>query len=56
MNSMNAMPNVQKLLAEQGTTYNKHYCANALCCPSRVSLLTGKAVQYVDSHNPPNKE
>ncbi|KAF2260108.1 putative arylsulfatase [Lojkania enalia] len=32
MNSIDVMPNVQKFLAEQGTTYNKHFCTNALCC------------------------
>lgn len=45
MKSMEVMPNVQKLLADHGTTYNKHFCTNALCCPSRVNILTGKAVQ-----------
>jgi arylsulfatase A-like enzyme len=45
LKSMDVMPNVQNLLTDQGTFYNKHFCTNALCCPSRVSLLTGKAVQ-----------
>ncbi|KAJ5152395.1 hypothetical protein N7492_010690, partial [Penicillium capsulatum] len=43
MNSLDAMPNVKSLIGEHGTTYNSHYCTVALCCPSRVSLLTGKA-------------
>lgn len=43
MNSIEYMPNVQKHIRDQGTTYTRHFCTVALCCPSRVSLLTGKA-------------
>ncbi|CAG8930847.1 unnamed protein product [Penicillium salamii] len=43
MDSLSYMPNVKKHLIDQGTYYQKHYCTVALCCPSRVSLLTGKA-------------
>ncbi|EXJ71432.1 uncharacterized protein A1O5_05240 [Cladophialophora psammophila CBS 110553] len=41
---MDYMPNVQNLLASNGTTFSNHYCTTALCCPSRVSLFTGKCV------------
>ena len=44
MNSMEYMPHVNTLLGANGTTYQKHYCTQALCCPSRTSLLTGKCV------------
>lgn len=37
---------VDKYLAKEGTTFSRHYCTTALCCPSRASILTGKA-----SHN-----
>ena len=53
MNSMDAMPNVKSLLADNGITYNRHYCTNALCCPSRASILTGKCTQSV--HRKPTK-
>ena len=48
MNSIQYQPSVQKEFAEQGTFFNKHYCTIAICCPSRVSFLTGKAAhKYV---------
>ncbi|KAK5173343.1 uncharacterized protein LTR77_002024 [Saxophila tyrrhenica] len=43
LDSMSVMPNVQKLLGEEGVTYSKHYCTVAWCCPSRVNFLTGRA-------------
>ncbi|KAK5090782.1 hypothetical protein LTR05_000959 [Lithohypha guttulata] len=43
MNSIDYQPLVQKYFKEQGTTFTSHYCTIAQCCPSRVSLLTGKA-------------
>ncbi|CAI6341932.1 unnamed protein product [Periconia digitata] len=43
LDSTDYMPFVQKHLGEQGTFYQRHYCTIAVCCPSRVSLLTGKA-------------
>ena len=43
MNSLDYMPTVQELIADHGTTYTRHYCTVALCCPSRVSLWTGRA-------------
>jgi N-acetylglucosamine-6-sulfatase len=42
LNSMAYMPNVIQSIAYEGTTFNSHYCTVSLCCPSRVSLLTGK--------------
>lgn len=43
MNSLAYQPSVQKHFAEQGTWFQKHFCTVSQCCPSRVSLLTGKA-------------
>ena len=43
MSSIQYQPSVQKHFAEEGTFFSKHYCTIAICCPSRVSLLTGKA-------------
>ncbi|KIW91278.1 uncharacterized protein Z519_08174 [Cladophialophora bantiana CBS 173.52] len=42
LDSMQYMPNVLDLIAKEGTTYQQHFCTVAQCCPSRVSLLTGK--------------
>jgi arylsulfatase A-like enzyme len=33
-------------IVDKGVSYNRHYCTTALCCPSRLSLWTGKL-----SHN-----
>jgi N-acetylglucosamine-6-sulfatase len=51
-----AMPNTLSLLGERGITFNRYYVSYPLCCPSRVSLLTGR---YAHNHNdrgnvPPN--
>ncbi|KAI1351769.1 Arylsulphatase [Xylaria sp. FL0043] len=43
LNSLEYMPFVKKHLIEKGTSFNKHYCTTAICCPSRVTLWTGKA-------------
>lgn len=43
LDSVKHQPSLQKHFAQEGTWFKKHYCTIALCCPSRVSLLTGKA-------------
>lgn len=43
MDSIQYQPAIQKHFAEEGTFFSKHYCTISICCPSRVSLLTGKA-------------
>ncbi|KAF4963398.1 hypothetical protein FZEAL_10938 [Fusarium zealandicum] len=43
LGSLDFMPLLRKHITEQGTTYRKHYCTVAICCPSRVNLLTGQA-------------
>ena len=50
------MPNTLNLIAASGVTFNRYYVSYPLCCPSRVSLLTGR---YAHNHNvrgnvPPN--
>ncbi|KAF2225292.1 alkaline-phosphatase-like protein [Elsinoe ampelina] len=42
LGSLNYQPAVRQQFREQGTYFEKHYCTIAVCCPSRVSLLTGK--------------
>ena len=42
------MPNTLDLIAKRGMTFNRYYVPYPLCCPSRVSLLTGR---YAHNHN-----
>lgn len=44
---MEYMPNVQRLLVEQGTTFTRAYSPYPLCCPARATFLTG---QYPHNH------
>ncbi|KAF2704668.1 Arylsulphatase [Pleomassaria siparia CBS 279.74] len=55
MQSLDYLPLIKKHLLDQGTFYRKHFCTVAICCPSRVSLLTGKAAHNtnVTDVNPP---
>ncbi len=39
MQSLNYMPYVRKHITEKGTSFRRHFCTTALCCPSRVTLL-----------------
>jgi arylsulfatase A-like enzyme len=41
------MPNVRRLLAEQGTTFTEGIAPTPICVPARASLLTGK---YAHNH------
>lgn len=42
MDSLSYQPSVQNQFWKQGIFYSKHFCTMAQCCPSRVSMLTGK--------------
>ncbi|KPM43228.1 Arylsulfatase [Neonectria ditissima] len=43
LGSLDYQPLLKKYLRDHGTTFSNHFCTIALCCPSRVSLWTGKA-------------
>jgi N-acetylglucosamine-6-sulfatase len=43
MDSLEHMPLVNKHLIDRGTVFKRHFCTTAVCCPSRATLLTGKA-------------
>jgi arylsulfatase A-like enzyme len=42
------MPNTLNLIAKRGVTFTRYYVSYSLCCPSRVTLLTGR---YAHNHN-----
>lgn len=51
-----AMPNTLDLIGKRGMSFNRYYIPYPLCCPSRVSLWTGRYSHNnnVRGNNPPN--
>jgi arylsulfatase A-like enzyme len=47
LDTIASMPNLQRLLVDQGLTLSDFFVTNALCAPSRATLLRG---QYTHSH------
>jgi N-acetylglucosamine-6-sulfatase len=47
LTDLQSMPNVQKLLVRQGTSFSNAITSFPLCCPSRASFLTG---QFAHNH------
>lgn len=47
MNSLDTMPRTRAWLTEQGASFSSFFVTQALCCPSRASILTGR---YVHNH------
>jgi hypothetical protein len=42
MDSVDYMPLLKRHVIDHGTFYKRHYCSTAICCPSRVTLWTGR--------------
>src|SRR5207237_4631065 len=40
-NTLSVMPNVKQALVDHGVRFTNGYVSNAICCPSRTSILTG---------------
>ncbi|CAG7922101.1 unnamed protein product [Penicillium olsonii] len=55
LDSLSYTPLTMKHMANKGTTFSNHFVTTALCCPSRVSLLTGRLAHNtnVTDVNPP---
>jgi N-acetylglucosamine-6-sulfatase len=47
MNHSMAMPETHRLVRDNGVSLTRFYISNAICCPSRVTFLTG---QYSHNH------
>jgi arylsulfatase A-like enzyme len=45
LGSLSFMPYLKEHVIDRGLQFKRHYCTVALCCPSRVSLWTGKAAR-----------
>jgi arylsulfatase A-like enzyme len=45
--TLRAMPNTLDMIAKRGMTFSRYYVSYPLCCPSRVTLLTGR---YAHNH------
>jgi arylsulfatase A-like enzyme len=42
MNSVEYMPHVRTRIREKGIDFTNHFVTTALCCPSRVTLFSGR--------------
>ncbi|KAF4434834.1 putative arylsulfatase [Fusarium austroafricanum] len=42
LDSVSYMPKLKKHIVDKGTSFINHFTTTAICCPSRVSLWTGK--------------
>ena len=47
LENMRVMPNVQRLIADEGATFTQFIVSYSLCCPSRATMMTG---QYAHNH------
>ena len=46
--SVEELPKIKSLIGDQGMTFDRFYATQAVCCPSRASLLLGR---YSHNHN-----
>jgi N-acetylglucosamine-6-sulfatase len=56
LESMRVMDNVNSLIGDKGVTFKKNFVNYSLCCPSRVTFLTGQHMHNHDvrGNEPPN--
>jgi N-acetylglucosamine-6-sulfatase len=47
LDSLDYMPNLKALIADNGATFSNYFVPLSLCCPSRTTLLTG---EYTHNH------
>lgn len=58
LDSIDYTPHITRQIRDKGTFYRNHFVTTALCCPSRVSLWTGRQAHntnVTDVHPPYGK-
>ena len=55
LGSLNYMPNLKSLVADQGLTFQNGYVPLSLCCPSRTTILRGQFPHnhQIEGNSPP---
>ncbi|MEZ5142276.1 MAG: sulfatase-like hydrolase/transferase [Acidimicrobiales bacterium] len=48
LEEMRALPRTQRLIGDQGTTFDQYYVSFPVCCPSRATYYSG---QYAHNHD-----
>lgn len=58
LDSISYTPHILRHMRDKGTSFNNHFVTTALCCPSRVSLWTGRQAHNtnVTDVKPPHGE
>ncbi|KAJ5740048.1 hypothetical protein N7533_012832 [Penicillium manginii] len=52
LDSIDYTPHITRHIRDQGTFYRNHFVTTALCCPSRVSLWTGRQAHNTNADIP----
>jgi len=54
LGSLDFMPILKRLLIERGTQFNNAFVHSPICCPSRMSILSGRYLHNLNGGNPVN--
>lgn len=54
LGGLDQMPILKRLLMERGTTFHNAFVHTPICCPSRMSIMSGRYLQNLNDGNPVN--